>query len=95
MMKVFDAHCDTLQKIYENAKTIQFKENEIKGKYIQVFAAFVSESKEPWQYVKRLMDIYDAVAEAHSYCQRNANVSNLISNLTAKIKPVQNARKDI
>ena len=45
--------------------------------------------------VRRLMDIYDAVAEAHSYCQKNANVSNLISNLTAKIKPVQNTRKDI
>ena len=37
--------------------------------------------------VRRLLEVYDAVAEAHGYCQRNGNVSNLIANLAAKIRP--------
>jgi len=37
--------------------------------------------------IRRLLEAYDAVCEAHGYCAKNANISNLISNLTAKIKP--------
>ena len=35
--------------------------------------------------VKRLLNVYDAVNEAHGYCVRNANVSNLTANLASKL----------
>ena len=35
---------------------------------------------------KRLVALYDAVNDAHSLCQRNANLPNLVANLAAKIK---------
>ena len=38
---------------------------------------------------KRLVAFYDAVNEAHELCIRNANVQNLIANLTSKIKMAQ------
>ena len=36
--------------------------------------------------VKRLLDIYDCVCRAHLMCVRNANVSNLLASLAAKIR---------
>ncbi len=33
---------------------------------------------------KRLIKIYDALAEAHEYCSKNAGVTNLVTNLVAK-----------
>lgn len=35
--------------------------------------------------IKRLLTVYDAVNEAHGYCTRNANVSNLIANLASRL----------
>lgn len=35
---------------------------------------------------RRLIALYDAANEAHSLCQRNANVSNLMASLASKIK---------
>ncbi|MBO5908153.1 MAG: AAA family ATPase [Clostridia bacterium] len=37
---------------------------------------------------RRLYEIYDAVCKAYEYCSMNANVSNLVANLTAQIRPV-------
>lgn len=61
MTKIFDAHCDTLQKICEQRKETHLKLSEIKDGYIQVFAAFCSEEKSAWQYVNRLIDAYDSL----------------------------------
>ncbi len=38
--------------------------------------------------VKRLLEIYDCVCEAHLMCVRNANISNLLATLAAKIRLV-------
>ena len=37
---------------------------------------------------RRIYEIYDAVCTAMKHCSMNANISNLIANLTAKIRPV-------
>lgn len=36
--------------------------------------------------IKRLLAVYDAVNEAHELCTKNANVTNVLTNLTTKIK---------
>ena len=36
--------------------------------------------------VRRLLSAYDAVARAHELCYKNANVANLITNLTSELK---------
>ena len=39
--------------------------------------------------VKRLLSAYDAVMEAHDYCARNGNVSNLLVNLELRLKAMK------
>ena len=36
--------------------------------------------------IKRLLAVYDAVNDAHELCTKNANVTNVLTNLTARIK---------
>lgn len=36
--------------------------------------------------LRRLLSVYDAVMEAHDYCVRNGNVSNLLTNLELRLK---------
>ena len=36
--------------------------------------------------IKRLLTVYDAVNEAHELCSKNANVTNVLTNLASKIK---------
>ena len=36
--------------------------------------------------VKKLLSVYDEIQKAHELCAKNANISNLVSNLAARIK---------
>ena len=40
--------------------------------------------------IRRLLSVYDAVNEAHMLNSRNGNISNIIANLTGKIRAVKN-----
>ncbi len=58
-MLIFDCHADTLGKWTEGEKHTHFDGSAIKGKYIQVFAAFIGENGDCAERVSRLIDTYD------------------------------------
>lgn len=58
-MLIFDCHADTLGKWTDGEVRTHFDKSAVKGKYIQVFAAFIGQKGSCWERVNRLIDTYD------------------------------------
>lgn len=62
-MLIFDCHADTLGKWTDGAENTHFSFDEIKGKFVQTFAAFIGTKEDPWKRVNNLIDTYDALSQ--------------------------------
>lgn len=63
---LFDAHCDTLDKMADGESSFHFNADDVKGDYVQVFAAW-SGKKNFEERTKRLIDEFDRLVTDNKY----------------------------
>lgn len=101
--KIFDAHCDTLTKLYSSGESLSNNKNMVSAKcmkkylaYIQTFACFIEDNDtNPFEKAVKFAKLFDKEMQNHGIAvvQNRYDIKNIFTqNLTGAILSLENGK---